>query len=52
MEPFTLIVWIMKGMRFEGWGSASAGACKVTGWSERQPGQHPIFTCPDGKTVG
>ena len=33
-------------------GSASAGDCKVTGWSERQPGQHPIFLCPDGKTVG
>ena len=33
-----------------GW--ASAADCKFTGWSERQPGQHPIFTCPDGKTVG
>jgi hypothetical protein len=27
--------------------STSAGDCKVTGWSERQPGQHPIFVCPD-----
>ena len=33
-------------------GSASAGDCKFTGWSERQPGQHPIFVCPDGRTVG
>jgi hypothetical protein len=32
--------------------SASATDCKVTGWSERQPGQHPIFVCPDGRTVG
>ena len=28
-------------------GSAIAGDCKVTGWSESQPGQHPIFTCSD-----
>jgi|RhiMethySRZTD1v2_1073278.scaffolds.fasta_scaffold244596_3 hypothetical protein len=33
-------------------GSASAADCKFTGWSERQPGQHPIFVCPDGRTVG
>ena len=26
--------------------SASAADCKVTGWSESQAGQHPIFTCP------
>jgi hypothetical protein len=32
--------------------SASAEDCKVKGWSERQPGQHPIFVCPDGRTVG
>ena len=32
--------------------SVSAGDCRVAGWSERQPGQHPIFVCPDGRTVG
>ena len=33
-------------------GSAIAADCKVKGWSESEPGQHPIFVCPDGKTVG
>lgn len=33
-------------------GVARAADCKVTGWSESEPGQHPIFTCPDGRTVG
>ena len=32
--------------------SASAADCRVTGWSESEPGQHPIFACPDGSTVG
>jgi hypothetical protein len=32
--------------------SASAADCKVKGWSESEPGQHPIFVCPDGSTVG
>jgi hypothetical protein len=27
--------------------SARAADCKVAGWSESQPGQHPIFSCPD-----
>lgn len=32
--------------------SASAADCKVKGWSDSIPGQHPIFVCPDGTTVG
>jgi len=26
--------------------SVCAADCRVTGWSESQPDQHPIFTCP------
>ena len=32
--------------------SAYAADCHVKGWSESEPGQHPIFACPDGSTVG
>ena len=32
--------------------SVSAADCKVTRWNDSIPGQHPIFVCPDGKTVG
>jgi hypothetical protein len=32
--------------------SASAADCKVMGWNNSLPGQHPIFICPDGSTVG
>jgi hypothetical protein len=26
--------------------SASAADCKVSGWTDSVPGQHPIFVCP------
>jgi hypothetical protein len=32
--------------------SAADWDCKVTRWNDSIPGQHPIFVCPDGKTVG